>query len=96
MEVEDSTITNEDLGYETDNTVQTNGETAAADEAVEDDVTQYPMDLEVFIEQNSDATPPPLIGQRLTFVTLKMMNLMLRFVIIPSKPDLKLWLKKLW
>ncbi len=70
-EVEDSTITNDDLGYDTDDTMQTNGETAAADEAPKEDITQYPMDLEVFIEQNLDATPPPLVGQRLTFRDLE-------------------------
>ena len=70
-EVEDSTITNDDLGYETDDTVITNGEMAAADEAPDEDVTQYPVDLEVFIDQNSDATPPPLFGQRFTFHDLE-------------------------
>ncbi len=67
-----STITNDDdLGYETDNTVRTNGERDATDEQEEEDVGQLPFDLEVFIEQNSDAAPPPLVGQCLTFHDLE-------------------------
>ena len=70
-ETDDTTTNNEDLGYETDDTVQTQGEGAAADEVETEDAVQFPQDLEVFIEQNSDAAPPPILGQRLTFHDLE-------------------------
>ncbi len=49
----------ENLGYETDDTIITQGKGAAADEAETDNTVQFPQDLEVFIDQNSDAVPPP-------------------------------------
>ncbi len=70
-DVEEFPNNDDDLGYETDDTVQTNGEAAAADDSMTDDTVQFPKDLEVFIDQNSDAAPPPIIGQRLTFHDLE-------------------------
>ena len=67
----DDVRTTDDLGYETDDTVMTHGEAAATDDEEKEDTGQFPQDLEVFIEQNSDATPPPIVGQRLTFHDLE-------------------------
>ncbi len=76
-EENDKTVDNDDaatvdnLRYETDDTVMTNGEASAADDKETEDTGQFLQDLEVFIEQNLDAAPPPIVGQRLTFHDLE-------------------------
>ena len=54
-----------------DDIIQTQGEGASVDKVEVEDVEQFPQDLEVFIEQNLDAAPPPILGQHLTFHDLE-------------------------
>ena len=69
--MDDTTANTENLGYKTDDTIQTQGEGAAADKVETDGTVQFPQDFEVFIELNSNAAPPPILGQRLTFHNLE-------------------------